>query len=136
MTTPTTTASTGEVLIDADGVGKSFRGAAGDDLRVLDSIDLQLRTGEIVALLGQIRIGQVDIAQDHRRSDPVDQRLSALPRSRAQRREPGRGTGVPILRADAVAHRPGQRRTRIGRPKDLARRTPGTCARRDRHDRP
>ncbi len=58
MTIPTTTASTGEVLIDADGVSKSFRGAAGDDLRVLDSIDLQLRTGEIVALLGRSGSGK------------------------------------------------------------------------------
>jgi NitT/TauT family transport system ATP-binding protein len=58
MTTPTTTASTGEVLIDADGVSKSFRGPAGDDLRVLDSIDLQLRTGEIVALLGRSGSGK------------------------------------------------------------------------------
>ena len=53
MTTPTTTASTANVLIDVDGVSKSFPGVAGDELRVLDAIDLQLRTGEIVALLGR-----------------------------------------------------------------------------------
>jgi NitT/TauT family transport system ATP-binding protein len=58
MTTPTTTAPTAEVLIDVDGVSKSFPGAAGDELRVLDSIDLQLRTGEIVALLGRSGSGK------------------------------------------------------------------------------
>src|ERR1700752_3111976 len=58
MTTPTTTASTGEVLMDVTGVSKSFPGAAGDELRVLDSIDLQLRTGEIVALLGRSGSGK------------------------------------------------------------------------------
>jgi NitT/TauT family transport system ATP-binding protein len=58
MTTPTPTPTTGEVLIDVDGVSKSFSGAAGDELRVLDSIDLQLRTGEIVALLGRSGSGK------------------------------------------------------------------------------
>jgi NitT/TauT family transport system ATP-binding protein len=46
------------VLIDVDAVSKSFTGAAGDELRVLDSIDLQLRTGEIVALLGRSGSGK------------------------------------------------------------------------------
>lgn len=52
MTTPTTT------LIEVDDVCKSFPGAAGEDLLVLDSIDLQLRTGEIVALLGRSGSGK------------------------------------------------------------------------------
>jgi NitT/TauT family transport system ATP-binding protein len=56
--TPTPTTATGEVLIDVKGVSKSFPGAAGDELRVLDSIDLQLRTGEIVALLGRSGSGK------------------------------------------------------------------------------
>jgi NitT/TauT family transport system ATP-binding protein len=46
------------VLIDVAAVSKSFTGAAGDELRVLDSIDLQLRTGEIVALLGRSGSGK------------------------------------------------------------------------------
>ena len=58
MTTPTATAATADVLIDVDAVSKSFPGAAGDELRVLDSIDLQLRAGEIVALLGRSGSGK------------------------------------------------------------------------------
>jgi NitT/TauT family transport system ATP-binding protein len=58
MTTPSSTVSDTEVLIDVDAVSKSFPGAAGDELRVLDSIDLQLRTGEIVALLGRSGSGK------------------------------------------------------------------------------
>ncbi|WP_418003260.1 nitrate/sulfonate/bicarbonate ABC transporter ATP-binding protein [Mycobacterium sp. PDNC021] len=57
-----TTASPGvgddAILINVDGVSKSFTGAAGDELRVLDSIDLQLRRGEIVALLGRSGSGK------------------------------------------------------------------------------
>ena len=54
MTTSTTTTT----LIDVADVCKSFPGAAGEDLRVLDSIDLQLRSGEIVALLGRSGSGK------------------------------------------------------------------------------
>ena len=58
MTTPSPIRSHAEVLIDVDAVSKSFPGAAGDELRVLDSIDLQLRAGEIVALLGRSGSGK------------------------------------------------------------------------------
>jgi NitT/TauT family transport system ATP-binding protein len=49
---------TNEVLISVDKVSKSFTGAAGDELRVLDDIDLDLRAGEIVALLGRSGSGK------------------------------------------------------------------------------
>jgi NitT/TauT family transport system ATP-binding protein len=58
MTKPSSIGSNAEVLIDVDEVSKSFPGAAGEELRVLDSIDLQLRTGEIVALLGRSGSGK------------------------------------------------------------------------------
>jgi NitT/TauT family transport system ATP-binding protein len=57
MATMPPTASA-DVLIDIHAVSKSFPGATGDELRVLDSIDLQLRTGEIVALLGRSGSGK------------------------------------------------------------------------------
>ena len=47
-----------ETLIDVDDVCKSFPGAGSEDLRVLDSIDLRLQTGEIVALLGRSGSGK------------------------------------------------------------------------------
>lgn len=54
----TTTTGNGEVLLDVRGVSKYFTGTAGDELRVLDGIDLRLRSGEIVALLGRSGSGK------------------------------------------------------------------------------
>ncbi|MEC3980487.1 ABC transporter ATP-binding protein [Amycolatopsis sp. H20-H5] len=46
------------ILVEVDAVSKSFTGAAGDELRVLDGIKLDLRSGEIVALLGRSGSGK------------------------------------------------------------------------------
>ncbi|WP_067820868.1 ABC transporter ATP-binding protein [Nocardia inohanensis] len=54
----TSTFTPGEVLIDIDDVGMAFTGAAGERLHVLDHVDLQLRDGEIVALLGRSGSGK------------------------------------------------------------------------------
>jgi NitT/TauT family transport system ATP-binding protein len=48
----------GEVLVSVEHVSKSFTGAAGDTLNVLDDINLDLRAGEIVALLGRSGSGK------------------------------------------------------------------------------
>ncbi|MET9491070.1 nitrate/sulfonate/bicarbonate ABC transporter ATP-binding protein [Nocardia sp. NPDC006630] len=53
-----TTATTGEVLIDIDDVGMSFDGASGERLNVLEHVNLQVRDGEIVALLGRSGSGK------------------------------------------------------------------------------
>jgi NitT/TauT family transport system ATP-binding protein len=47
-----------EALVEVTGVTKSFTGSAGDELRVLEGIDLTLRSGEIVALLGRSGSGK------------------------------------------------------------------------------
>src|SRR6201999_876358 len=47
-----------EVLVSVEHLSKSFTGAAGDTLQVLDDIDLDLRAGEIVALLGRSGSGK------------------------------------------------------------------------------
>ncbi|WP_329056251.1 nitrate/sulfonate/bicarbonate ABC transporter ATP-binding protein [Amycolatopsis sp. NBC_01488] len=47
-----------EVLVSVEQVSKSFTGAEGDELRVLDDIALDLRAGEIVALLGRSGSGK------------------------------------------------------------------------------
>jgi NitT/TauT family transport system ATP-binding protein len=48
----------GDVIVGVEHVSKSFTGAAGDTLNVLDDINLELRDGEVVALLGRSGSGK------------------------------------------------------------------------------
>lgn len=53
-----TTATRSDALITLDGVSTSFPGSTGEELRVLQDIALELREGEIVALLGRSGSGK------------------------------------------------------------------------------
>lgn len=48
----------GRVLVSAEGIGKSFPSADGGGLRVLDGVNLTIREGEVVALLGRSGSGK------------------------------------------------------------------------------
>ncbi|MFE3187437.1 nitrate/sulfonate/bicarbonate ABC transporter ATP-binding protein [Nocardia sp. NPDC059240] len=54
----TETIAAGEVLMDLKDIDMSFTGASGEPLNVLDQVNLQLREGEIVALLGRSGSGK------------------------------------------------------------------------------
>ncbi|MGW3542710.1 ABC transporter ATP-binding protein [Nocardia niigatensis] len=54
----TNTVATGQVLMDLSDIDMSFTGASGERLNVLDQVNLQLREGEIVALLGRSGSGK------------------------------------------------------------------------------
>lgn len=50
--------ATGQTIIEAHHLVKTFKTPEGNDLRVLDDIDISLREGEIVALLGRSGCGK------------------------------------------------------------------------------
>lgn len=56
--TPKTTASVGKVILSARNLHKIFKTPEGNDLLVLDNINLDLAEGEIVALLGRSGSGK------------------------------------------------------------------------------
>lgn len=58
MTHVFSTQPEGRVLVSAEGVAKSFPSADGGSLRVLGGVDLTIREGEIVALLGRSGSGK------------------------------------------------------------------------------
>ncbi len=58
MSATISTGTATKALCEARGVGHVFRQAGGRDLRVLEGIDLEIRPGEIVALLGPSGCGK------------------------------------------------------------------------------
>ena len=103
---------------------------------VLEDVDLSLRSNEIVALLGPLRLRQVHAAAHHRRAAAADLR-NGQDRRRRRRRpgQPGRH-GVPELCAVSLADRAGERRDRAGSPARRSGGTPQARARRHRSHRP
>ena len=62
-------------ILEAHGVRQAFPKPSGGSLVVLDNVDLTLREGEIVGLLGTLGLRQVDAAADRGRPDwPVRRR--------------------------------------------------------------
>ena len=58
MSSPASVTTTGDVIIDVSDVHKNFTSPDGNPLPVLDGINLTLRAGEIVALLGKSGSGK------------------------------------------------------------------------------
>ena len=73
-----------DVIVSIEHVSKSFTGAAGDSLLVLDDINLDLRTGEIVALLGRSGSGKSTLLRTTAGLNRPHDRFSAVSRHRTQ----------------------------------------------------
>ena len=62
-----------EPILTVQGVSRGFARSSGE-VRVLEDVDLSLRSGEIVGLLGRSGSGKVDPAAHYRRSDQARRR--------------------------------------------------------------
>ena len=104
------------------GCRQAYHKDANADLVVLDDVNLTLREGEIVALLGPLGFRQVDPAAHRRRPaarrPPGEVLWRGEPVQRAGR---GRRDGVPELRAVPLADRAGERGAGAGGARRAAR---------------
>ena len=102
------------------GIVKEFPG-----VRALDGVDLDVRPGEVHALLGQNGAGQVDVDQGARRRAPARRGHDHLARRAGPAEPPARGDAARH-RHDLPGARPGRRplrrRERLPRPRAQQRR--------------
>ncbi len=96
---------TGNEILNIKNVCHGFDKTQPDQL-VLDGVNLTLPEGEIARPL---RIGQVNVAADHRGVDRADRRRRDLPRQTSRRPGQGRRHGVPGVCAVPVADRASER---------------------------
>ncbi len=99
-------------LLEVRGCRQAYHKEASADLVVLDDVNLTLREGEMVALLGRSGLRQIDAAAYRRRPADADGRQGAVARSAGARARRGRRNGVPEFRVISLADRAGERGTR------------------------
>ena len=99
-----------EPIVEVRDVRKHFTTPEGAPLPVLEDINLQLREGEIVALLGKSGSGKSTLLRCIAGLIAPSGGTVLVPGDAAQRRQPGCGHGVPELRPAALADGEGQRR--------------------------
>ena len=109
-------------LLDIRGVCRSFPKGSGEDLLVLEKVDLTIRSGEIVGLLGRSGSGKSTLLRIIAgliapSSGDARCRGETIVGPAERRRH-----GVPVLRAVSLADRAAERRTRARGARDRQRR--------------
>ena len=128
--------STQPSLLDIRGVCRSFPKGSGEDLLVLEKVDLTLRSGEIVGLLGRSGSGKSTLLRIIAGLDRAILGRCKMPWRDHQGPAERRFHGVPVVRAVPVADGSSKRRAGSGGAWDRQRRTADAGARGDRPDRP
>ena len=119
-----------QCLLEVRGCRQAYHKEASADLVVLDDVNLSLREGEMVALLGRSGSGKSTLLRIVAGLLAADRRRGAVARSAGARPGRRRGDGVPELRAVPLADGAGERRTGSGGARRAAGRTRKTAPRR------